>query len=86
MKFVPHLSPRMIATRKTKLMIKKCQMKHKTVVETTTTLRSHSILGLDYHIPELGITLRQAIMGIRLSQHPDRLLFVAVTAVVVDRS
>jgi hypothetical protein len=46
--------------------------------DKTQTARNFTIIGLDYMCPDLDVTLREVIMGLRSSSEPDRNLFVAV--------
>ena len=59
-------------------MAAKAQSKHKTFIKKTSTGVGYNIIGLDYYIEDYQVTLRQAIMSIRLASEPNYNLFTAV--------
>lgn len=78
-RFIPNTSDsRFITTQKTKDRIIKCISKQKLFFESTRTAKNYSIIGLDNYIPAIGVTMRQAIMGLQSSSQEDRNLFLVV--------
>lgn len=78
-RFVPYtLDNRFITTPKTAQNVERMKSKQHKFNERTSTARNFTIIGLDYICPELGMTLREVIMGLRSSMQPERNLFVAV--------
>jgi hypothetical protein len=77
--FVPYtLDSRFITTPKTAQNVERMKSKQKRFNDQTSTARNFTIIGLDYECPDLGVTLREVLMGLRSSSQPERKLFVAV--------
>ena len=78
-RFVPYtLDSRFITTPKMAQNVERMKSKQKRFNDKTKTSRNFTIIGLDYMSPDLRVTLREVIMALRSSNHPDRNLFVAV--------
>jgi hypothetical protein len=78
-RFVPYtLDSRFITTPKTAQNVERMKSKQKRFNDRTSTARNFTIIGLDYECPDLGVTLREVLMGLRSSSQPERNLFVAV--------
>lgn len=78
-RFVPYtMDSRFITTPKTAQNVERMKSKQKRFNDKTRTARNFTIIGLDYMSPDLGVTLREVIMGLRSSSQPERNLFVAV--------
>jgi hypothetical protein len=78
-RFVPYtLDSRFITTLKTAQNVERMKSKQKRFNDRTSTARNFTIIGLDYECPDLGVTLREVLMGLRSSSQPDKNLFVAV--------
>jgi hypothetical protein len=78
-RFVPYtMDSRFITTPKTAQNVERMKSKQQRFNDKTQTARNFTIIGLDYMCPDLDVTLREVIMGLRSSSEPDRNLFVAV--------
>ncbi len=78
-RFVPYtLDSRFITTPKTAQNVERMKSKQKRFNDRTSTARNFTIIGLDYQCPDLGMMLREVIMGLRLSSQPKWNLFMAV--------
>ncbi len=79
LRFIPHiLDNRFITTDKSALLTTKMKNKQKRFLQQTTFTATNGILGLDYVIPSLHVSLRQALMSIRSKEDPDKNVFVSV--------
>jgi hypothetical protein len=77
--FVPYtMDSRFITTPKTAQNVERMKSKQLRFNAKTQTARNFTIIGLDYMCPDLDVTLREVIMGLRSSSELDRNLFVAV--------
>ena len=64
MQFIPDITDkRYVVTLNTKCKVKKCVAKQKVFLANIRTTRNWCIVGLDYFVLSLNITLRQALMG-----------------------
>jgi hypothetical protein len=57
-------------------MAKKARSKQEKFLRETAISQHYNILGLNYFIPELGVTLWESIMAIRSTTHTDKNLFI----------
>ncbi len=79
LRFIPHiLDNRYITTDRSAVLISKMKNKQKRFLQQTTFTSASGILGLDYVIPSLRVSLRQAIMAIRSKKEPEKNVFVSV--------
>ncbi len=79
LRFIPHiLDNRFITTEKTAMLTARMKSKQKKFLQQTTFTTAHGILGLDYVIPSLHISLRQALMAIRSKENPEKNIFISV--------
>lgn len=69
---------RFITTKKTKIRIRKCISKQKLFLDNAMTGKNYTIIGLDNYISVIGVTMQQAIIGLRSVSQKDRNLFLAV--------
>lgn len=75
--FIPDVTDTwFIASVTTKMRIEKCEGKQNVFLNTSSTTCDFTILGLDYHHPKLGKTLRQVIMGLRAASDKSRNLML----------
>lgn len=78
-RFIPDiLDSRFITTEKTKMRIRKCIAKQKLFLDNASTGKKYTIIGLDNYINVIGVTMRQAIMGLCSVSQKDWNLFLAV--------
>jgi hypothetical protein len=79
MRFIPNiLDTRFITTTETKQKVRKAVGKQKKFLASVETAISYSIIGLDYLQPQIKMTLREIVMGMRSFQSPDKNLFINV--------
>jgi hypothetical protein len=79
MRFMPNTSDgRQPVTFQTQQNVKILKNKQKCFLDRVTQISSGAIQGLDFHITDLNLTLREDVMNIRSQENPAKPLFLAV--------
>ena len=87
MRFIPNtVDTRFFTTEKTKMKVKKSVSKQKHFLDKTQTATSYTILALDYVEPNIGMTLREIIMGLRSNKEPSKNLFLNVDVHIFNQT